>query len=548
MSATRVETVQEKNQKTLLPFAHCPGVENELLKSEVEKAAVFCLAELDREKGGGLFRKKLSEKTVFIAEVYYPFWIASFRELTLLFDGLNLSSNTLTFPAIPDIKIFTDNVNDRSSTRQSYSNFLSDHVEYFQNSNGEKTKVVEGLISDLDFIREFSEYVKEGTTTEKPVVDGVLISPAFTEKLLITNVKELEESYAEVAQEGADLSGIIKLLNAKTQRFIAGLQEEITAIEKKFVGQIEDAEAALAKKKSQINNDYSEKVTELSNKFEQETVALSKEVIKLEKERENLSSEIEHVEAEIKTAIINKDDGLEQKWKEKRNELKGKLPDIASTIKNLQEKIQAIEENKKNELFQARQENDAELKNAGKDLQEIESTRDAEKKNCQDEMEKIEELTSKINGDIDKLSKMMETALGRFDSLGIRQEEASFTLVYMPFYLSSHLSDSKKRFNYVAPSIVSSMDINARLKAIGKKKITLLLQPRSQKLISILNNFVVMLGENVAFSHEINEACSKVDLMRSKESVESIKNGLSELKTQGWLSDDEFVFFGQVLT
>jgi hypothetical protein len=548
MSVKWVETVQGKTQKTLLPFASYPHAENGTLKNEVEKAAVFCLAELNREKGGGLFRKKPSEKTVFMAEVYYPFWIVSFRELTLLFDGLNVLSHTLTYPAIPDIKVFKDNLKERSSTRQIYSAFLSNQLWYFQNSNGEQTRVIEGLISDPGFLEEFMDYVKEAAMTENPVVERVLVSPAYDENQIMNSIKELEDSRAEVARELEELNGIIKLLNTKTQSFLGGLHEEIKAVEEKFSGPIEDAEAALAKKKSQINKDYAEKVTEVSSKFEQETVALRKEVIKLEKARDELNSEIEHAETEIKNAAINKDDQSEQKWKEKRNELKRKLPEIAIAIKNLEEKIQTIEENKKNELFQLKQENDAKIKEAGRSLLETESARDAKKKICQDEMEKIEELTSKISGDIDKLSKMLEVALGNFNRLGIRQRNAPPLLVYMPFYLLCYMSKSNKRFSYVAPSIVSSMDISARLKAIGKKRITQLFQPRSQKIISILNNFVVMLEENVAFSHEINEACRKADLMRSKEAVESIKNGLNELKMEGWLSDGEFESFRQILT
>jgi hypothetical protein len=91
------------------------------------------------------------------------------------------------------------------------------------------------------------------------------------------------------------------------------------------------------------------------------------------------------------------------------------------------------------------------------------------------------------------------------------------------------------------------MSFSTRLKAIGKKKITQLFQPRSQKIISILNAFIALMENNVAFNHEINEACNKVNLLQSKEATELIKNGLSKLKEQGWLSDSEFESFRQKL-
>ena len=540
--------LQEKTQKNLLPFASYLQSENDSLRREVEKAAILCLTELGRETGGGLFRKRPPEKVVFIAEVYYPFWIAPFRGSAILFDGLNISSHTMTYPAVPDLQVFKDNLNQRSSTRQIFATFLSNHLNYFQDSNSEQHKVIEGLISDVDFLREFMEYSKEATITENPVTDSVLISPAHDEKQIMNNIQELEISRSRVAQELDELNEIIKLLNAKTQQFLGTLREEVKAKDEKFSGSIEVAKATLEKKKSQINNEYAGKVTEASTKYEQETVTLQKEILKLEKTRDTLQSEIEHVETEIKNSVINKDDESEQKWKEKRNELKRKLPEIAPAIRDLEIKIQEIEENKKKEIFQLKQDCDAKMKEAGKDLFEIESSLDSEKKICQDEMEKIEELTSSIISKIDEFSRMREATLGEFDALGIREERIAPLLVYMPFYLQCYQSKSDKRFNYVPPSIVSTMSLNARLKAIGKKRITQLFQPRSQKIISILNSFIVLLGENIAFNHEINDACNKANLMQSREATELIKSGLNELKTEGWLSDGEFESFRQILT
>jgi DNA repair exonuclease SbcCD ATPase subunit len=548
--------VLEKTQKNLLPFASCLKSENASclqsengsLGREVEKAAIFCLTELGREPGGGVFRKKPSENIVFISEVYYPFWIAPFRGATLLFDGLNTSAHTLTYPSVPVLQVFKDNLNQRSSTRQIYSAFLFNNLNYFQDSNDEQEKVIVGLISDIDVIKEFMDYSKEATTTENPVTDSVLISAAYDEKQIMNNIQELEVSRSRVAKELEELNEIIKLLNAKTQQALDALREEIKATDEKFSEPIEAAKATFEKKKLELNKEYTDKVTTSSTMYEQETVALQKEILKLEKTRDELNSEIEHIETEIKNAVINKDEASEQRWKEKRNELKKKLPEIAPAIRDLEIKIQEIEENKKKAIFQLKQENDAKMKDAGKDLSEIESSRDAEKRNCKDEMEKIEELTSNMISKIDKLSRMREATLKEFDAFGIPNGRAIPKLVYMPFYLQCYQTKSDKRFNYVAPSIVSSMSLNAKLKAIGKKRISQLFQPRSQKVISILNRFMVLLGENIAFSHEINEACNKVNMLQSKETIELMKTGLNELKTEGWLSDSEFEAFRQILT
>ena len=125
-------TVQRKTSKTLLPFAALSQPTMAPFTKDAERAAVFCLAELDRDKGGGFFKKRAPEKLVFIAEVYYPFWVAPFGRIALLLDGLNVTSHSISYSVLPDLKVFKDKMNIRSETRQAYVTFLSNNLNYFQ--------------------------------------------------------------------------------------------------------------------------------------------------------------------------------------------------------------------------------------------------------------------------------------------------------------------------------------------------------------------------------------------------------------------------------
>ena len=483
---------------------------------------------------------------MFVAKVHYPFWIAPLKNLALLFDGLNLSSHTITYPAIPDPQAFKDNMNQCSSTCEIYLNFLSNNLDHFQTSNGEQKKTVEGLISDVAFLGEFMNYLKEATTVDTPIVDSVIVSSAQDETRIKSNIKELENAYSNICQELETLTEIIKLLSKRTQETLGALREEIKATEEKFSTQIEKAKKDMEKKKLQITKEYNEKITEATNKYEQEILTHRKELIKLEKTKGEITSEIERIEAEIKTAVVNKDDNAEQKLKEKRTELKKGLPDIITAIKNLEENILEIEENKKKEFFQLKQENIEKIKEVGSDLKEIESSRDAEVKISQDEMEKIDEMTSTIIKKVDQLAKMRETVLTEFDSLGIKKEKVSLTLVYMPFYLLCYQAGSKRRYTHVAPSVIGNSGLGSRL--MGKKRINKLFQSRSQKIVSILNRFLKVIDENVVFSNEITEACKKANILESKEDLALMKKGLSELEIEGWLSSAEYASFGKIIT
>ena len=543
-----VEIMQRKTNKTLLPFATLTPTSGASFTIDAERAAVFCLAELGRDKGGGFFKKRPPEKLVFIAEVYYPFWVAPFGRLTLLLDGLNATSHTINYSVLPDLKVFKDKMDIRSETRQAYVTFLSTNLNYFKVSDREETKVIDGLMTDADFLKEFMPYLNEATTTETPVVDSVLISPATDEAAVLAMTKELEDLQSKFIGEVKELNEIIKLLDLKTKEFLEMLRKEAKETEQRFSKSIEEAKVALENKTSQINREYTGKITETSSRFEQETLASQKEIIALEKTQEQLAAEIEHCEAEIKTATINKDDVTEQKWKEKRSALKKELSEILKRTKVVAEKIKKIDENKKHAIFQLKSENDAKIKEASKDLMAVEASRDAEISIFQSEMEKLEELTTNIIKQIDQLAKMREATIAEFENLGVQQKKASSSLVHMPFYLIRYQSGPNRRYTFFAPSLVGSVGVGAKLRsAIGKTKISQLFQPRSKKIVSLLNKFAVLLEEDVAFGSEINEACHKANLLSAENLRQSIETGLNKLKEDGWLSEQERASFRQMM-
>ncbi|GAH07490.1 unnamed protein product, partial [marine sediment metagenome] len=202
-----------------------------------------------------------------------------------------------------------------------------------------------------------------------------------------------------------------------------------------------------------------------------------------------------------------------------------------------------IEDKRKNELFHLKQNFDAKTKKANKVITEIEASRDAKIKTYSAAEEKIEDLTTNIIEKINELAKNREEVILEFDELGIRQRKANVLLVYLPFYLSCFQRKSAKRYIYLVPSAVSDQCFSARLKALGKARISQLLQPRFDKLTSILNSFMCLLDENIVFNREISEACMKANLLQMKKAQEIVRKGLSKLNEQGWVSNSEFESF-----
>lgn len=540
--------MSQKITKSILPFSTLSQDRKEPFKKDTERAAIFCLAELERTKGGGLVLKHPEEKLDFIAEVYYPFWLVTVDEIALLFDGLVITSQTLTYLTVPDIEVFIDNLKRSSRTREAYLTFLSDNINYFQVSGNEQEKVIEGLIADPEFLHEFKQYLTEADPVKTSSSNRVTVSPTLDESSIISTMEELQNLKSKFEKEVNALYTSMKLVKSKTEETLKAIRNQIKEVQQKFSKEVKKSKASTEEEVEKIRKEYDEKVTEHSKRVEEELVSLQQEKIKLEKTKEQLTDEVEHCEAEIKICAINKDDVGERKWKEERNELKEKLSETESKLKELYQKIKEVRDDKKLKIFNLKSERDAKIKEAEKDLVEIESSRDAKIEIYKEEMEKFEEVTSSVIEQIDKLGKLREKAIDEFNKLGIQQKQEKIALIYMPFYLACYKSNSGKRYTSFPPSIVNSVSFSVKFKgALGKAKIKQLLDPRSKKIVSLLNKFPPLMEQNPVFNREMNEACGEINLLRKEDLRESIKIGLDKLKEEGWFSEKECECFSEML-
>jgi hypothetical protein len=543
-----VESVQQNNTKFVLSFSSLHQNRKEPFTKEMEKATILCLAELERSKGGGLVLKHPPEKLDFVAKVCYPLWLIPLDGIDLLFDGLNTTSHTLTYRNIPDIQAFIDNMRSSCRTRRAYVAFLSDNLNYFQLSGNDEEEKIEGLVTDPDFLNEFTQWLTEAAAIKESLSDAVMVSPTLDKSLMTSLIEDLRNLKSKFEGEVDTLCKTMKLLNAETEKFLKSIRHQIEEIEEKSNEEIEKSRAYVAEKNEEIRREYDEEVAEHSKKAEEELLSLQQEKIKLEKVAEQFTEKVEHCEIEIKTSTIGKDDVGERKWKEQRNKLKEQLSETESKLKDLEERIKKVRDDEKLRIFELKSERDEKTKEAEKDLIEIESSRDAKIKIYTEEIEKLEELTSSVIEQIDELTKHREKSIDEFDKLGIPQKHEDHILIYVPFYLACYKSESEKRYVHFPPSIVKSVGLFVKFKgALGKAKVKHLLQPRSKKISSLLNMFPSLMEEDPLFHREMSEACGQVDLLRTKESRELVESGLEKLKEEGWISEDEYEAFGQEL-
>jgi len=539
--------VTEKVAKLILPFSVPSESRKELITKAMERAAIFCLAELERQKGQGFVLKRAPREFAFIAEVCYPFWLVPWGKASLVFGGLNVAAYTLPYHTVPDLEAFLNGVNRSSATREAYAAFLSENLNYFQASENQKEKRIDGLLTDPNLLQDFALYLSEAEQVKPPLSDIVLLAPTLDEPTIFSIRQELESLKTEFKKDANSLYKGMKLLNTTTKEYIDAAHSEIKQVEGEFNEKIEKKKPAVMERVEKIRKRYDEQVTRVSKRFEKELYRLAQERVKLERTKALLLSKIERCEADIETCVVKKDNAGERKWKEELDQHKKELSRIERELKEAEERIKVPENAKKQEISRLKQEYETRVDEVMWELREIEASRDAKIRICEQEMEKLEEESSTIIGQMDKLAKLREATLDHLSKLGIKQKRNKYTLIHMPFYVVCYRVNSKKQYDVFPPSIANSMSLAVKVKTLGRAKIKQLLVQRSKGITSLINKFPIIIEQNAVFEREINEAGLKVNMLQIENLRESVRNGLEKLEEEGWLSEEEHKTFSQTL-
>jgi DNA repair exonuclease SbcCD ATPase subunit len=531
----------------ILPFSVPSENRKESFTKEMERATIFCLAELERAKGGGIILKQPIEKLAFIIETCYPFWLVPWSETDLLIDGLGTTTSTMPYKAVANVKAFIESIERGSKTQETFSAFLSDNVNYFQTPTNAKEIALNGLIKDPNFLGEFASYISEAKQAEALQSDMVMLPSKIEESSITSMIQELENVKAEFKEDVDALYRSMKLLNATSRGFVKAIRGKVKTVKEEFGKEIRKQENVTLPKVNLINEEYDEQITKLAKDFEKQLLPLHKERVKLEKTMEQTRSKIDHYKIEAKTSATNKDVVGERKWKEKIGETKKEVSEIEAKIREVQGKIKTVEENKSLETFRLRSETEAKIKEAKKDLLELEAARDSKIQIHTQEIEKLEKLTSTIVEQINNTAKMRETNLNELEKLGIKQEKSNNIVVYVPFYVACFKSESKRRYMIFPPSIVNSIGLLAKIKgALGKAKIKQLFVPRFKTITSLLAKFPALIERDAVLERELSEASEKSDILRGG-SRGQVKTALKHLKDEGWFSEKEHQAFNQQL-
>jgi uncharacterized protein with PIN domain len=504
-----VGNVPKQVRKLALPFAVPAEDQIRAFTKEVEMAAILYLAEADRRTGDGHILKKPDEKLVFIAEACYPIWLVPWNGATLLFDGLGVTTHTLSYDTLPDVDAFNGDIQASARTCEAYAAALSRNANYFQTFAGKTEETIEGLITDPDFIQDFWVYLLEVEEAETPLATKAVVSPIINASDISALVKELADLRTKIEKDARDLEVSMKLLTVLTRRKTRAIRAEIKRIRRKFDQEIKQIKPKVTKKKQQIQKKYDTTINKYSKKCDERLRLLQKDRSRLQK-------------------------------------AKKKAPNAKKRIKAIDRKVARIETTKKLKLSQQRTTRDRRIEEATKPLRELEASRDASLGTKQREKTLLADLTSSILDQMNGIIESKRTALHEFykismDAYGIsRPQKNACALVYLPLYLVRYETESKKRYAVYPPSIVGSIGILTKVKEVlGATRMGSFLQPYSKAITSLLNRLVPLIEKNPVLEKEISDAAIRASILRATELRLGVNRGLRELRGEKWLSESD---------
>ena len=535
-------------KKLILPFAVTGKDRFKPFTKDMEMAAIFYFSERDRKKGEGRVLKKPEEKLAFIAETCYPVWLVPWRGRTLIFDGLEFTNPSIAYDVIPDVKTFENDVQASSKSREAYVAGLSQNVNYFQNFAGKEGETIQGLITNPNFTQDMMEYLQDSQEFGKDETTKAVLFPLLDESEVAASIDNLSELRDKIENEIKALGNSMKLLSKETRQQVRALQAEMKKTEKEFDRKIKKLKPTVMAKIKKIQEKRDEDITRIARKYDRKLRAHNQQRVKIERTLERLSSDVERIEADIKVARENKDEASEFQLSKKLDDIKKRLPALNKEIKEIDREIENVEDAKKIEVSRARAKPNDRTEEAMKCLHDVEAAKEARTRMDQQELSSLEEMTSSIIKQIDAMIKEKEAALNEIDSIGAPERRRKNVLVYLPIYFVCYETEVGKRYVVYPPSTVGSMGIKTKLKGVfGAGKMKTFLQSRSQSIATLLDRLVDLTQENPVFEKEITEAGTKANILRTTELLVGIKKGLTELRDEGWISENEYQFLDEGL-
>jgi len=532
----------------LLPFTVLSEDRVKRFKGNMRYATIFCLTEIGRNKGG-LIRKKPPEEIVFITEVCYPIWRTPWGRTSLLFDGLGLRKHTLSFDILPDTNVFVKEVQANSGKTETYVDFLTHNLDYFQDFAGKGKKVINGLIADEALLGDFELYLSEAKRVRGSISDKIILSPFLDEAAVKSSVDGLSELRSALENDLRKLNKTLRMLTKLTDKHISVHlkgSEKIRQVAEKEIARLR---SQTFEKTERLRRRYDKKTLQVSNKAEGRRRKLQKRCEELDKRIEELTVYAKKCEDEISECKTREEDATLERWRKELERCRERISKTDAKVTAVKTSIKEVDQSKDADVSQLEAEFEARSETLTTDLKRVEEARDSKVALNEKRIATLKDTTSTFITQINRLADLRRSAIADLDQIGLPQVRRRNSMIYLPFFLACYKQEFKRRYALFPPSLVHGMRGVTKIKGVFKaSKIEVILGGRSDSITKLLNRFLSLLSQSPIFEEKLVQAAAKTNILGTKETLDDTAEGLEGLKDEGWLSESEFKALKKQLT
>lgn len=494
-----------------------------------------------------MLSRQPQEAIRFIAKVGYPFWVIPRNGAALVFDGLGIYSQTVSYGEAASAAFFMSNLQTYQAPRDTYLAFLCDHSNYFQQPPKTKQFTFRGLIGDMEFLNEFAICRREAAELTP---NATLLLPLIEEQTITFTIAELDKLLAFYADDEVKLQECLKQVKKTTCQYTTEIEYEASAAKEEADAKIKAMQEFINPQIAKLQKEYNRKTKEITASYDTELEDNQKLQNKTDKFIASAESELRYYEKNAKSAGKKGHEIYEKRWKEKIKQVEKELAGLRKELKNLENNASKLAKQKSAELSNLTLEHAAAMKLAHEPILQLETARDEKVFAYKQESNRLIACEKPILEGIDRSTQLREGLLGGFNRLGTGDPQLKAPiLIYAPFYAVCYESGLARRYLFISPSGLGYFDLSAKLKgAFGGSKITGLLVPRYRSLDTVISKAQEFTQANNEFEGQLWSLGEKNNLLHDSGFCESAKAGLPALKQQGWLTDREAAELGNQLT
>jgi len=512
---------------------------------EIESAAILCLSEAKRKKPRILAGS--SERVSCIAKLYYPLWGVPWNGRCIVIDGLDLVSSRIKHDGIPDVLMFTEDLNKSSSSFNLFLEVLKRHSRTFQRFTSSRELYLNGIVNKSLMLKPltaiFNEDEKIGTEDSQ---GAVFVPPIVSEEKAEARAQGFIDHWNILNSEVDSLHYAIEVLNEKTEHHKEKISAEIEEIHR-------DYDLRISRTKKLVDRKVKSLVKEREKTESKIQRVYKKRLEKILKEKDRLKLKIDRLNISLREAERRRKRQIRRYPKRSTTRIDNTIAKYRNDIQMLKKKIAEIAKLESEIREETR-----------KKLEEIEEkyrvmiTREMEKLKILEESRKLEiSKKSEVISRIDQASSAIESQLRELiaekikeiddlESKAIPAEIRETSLIGIPFYLTIFESPKRVRAE-IYPPMVAGSSISTMQKIRRKffsfsleSRMDLLLNPRFPELNrEIFLNLEKKVKSNFEFRELMFETAKSNNLLESSKFMNSVAKGIEDLEKEGWINSNE---------